>query len=92
MESNKDFKDFLNYLTNQEKSGRVYKLYNQNDNQATSWVSYFTGANSEFTGLKGNIMNTEQIINFDNIFRRMKKNHVSNNIICKDLLKKLLLQ
>jgi hypothetical protein len=83
METNQDFKEFINYLTKEEKSGRVYQLLNQNDNQASSWVSYFTGANVELTGVKGNIMNVPQISNFDNIFKRMKKNRVSNSIICK---------
>jgi len=87
MEINQDFKEFINYLTKEEKSGRVYKLHNQNDNQASSWVSYFTGANIELTGVKGNIMNIPQISSFDNIFKRMKKNRVSNSIICKKRVK-----
>lgn len=83
MENNKEFKDFTKYLTKKEKSGRIYKLSNKNDNQVSSWISYFSGAKAELTGVKGNILNIPQINRFDNIFKRMKKKHISNSIICK---------
>ena len=82
MKNNVDFKDFIEYLTKQEKSSRVYKILSENDNQIPNWVSYFTGSRSELTGVKGNILSLPQINKFDNIFKRMKKNHISNKIIC----------
>jgi hypothetical protein len=80
LNENEEYKDFIQYLTKKEKSARIYKIKSEGLS-VPSWVSYFTGTNKEFNGLKGNILNLPYLTNFDSIFRRMKRNGINNSII-----------
>lgn len=82
LNQNEEYQDFIEFLTIKEKSARIYNIKN-NGLSVPSWISYFTGTNKEFNGVKGNILNFPFLTKFDSIFKRMKRNGISNSVIGK---------
>ena len=60
LESNKEFKDFIEYLTNTEKTGKVFQINSlYKIDTFPAWISAFTGTRLTLNGIKGNILNAK---------------------------------
>lgn len=80
--SEASFQEFFSDITENDKSGRLYKINLQNKNEISNLFSYFTGSRSEINGIKGNLLdNVNKLGYFDSVFRRLKKNQIPSSII-----------
>jgi hypothetical protein len=81
-----NFKDFYNKVSINGKNGRLYKIKSKSNKEINNLISFFTGSSREINGVKGNLVNNANKINYyDSIFKRFKKSHIQNNIIGKNL-------
>lgn len=77
-----NFIEFHNKVSIKEKSGRLYKIKTKGKKEINNLLSFFTGSRSEINGVKGNLLNNANRINYyDSIFKRFKKSHIQSNII-----------
>lgn len=81
-----NFQEFHQKVSKNDKNGRIYKINPYMNKEINNLVSFFTGSRSELHGIKGNLMDNQNKINyFDNIFKRIKKNNIQNTLIGRNI-------
>ncbi len=77
-----NFLEFYDKVTKKDKNGRIYKIKSNNNKEINNLISFFSGSKSEINGIKGNLIENNNKINYyDSIFKRFKKSNIKNNII-----------
>jgi hypothetical protein len=88
LQNDPDFQDFSKKIIIEEKSGRFYKINPYSNSEVSNLISFFSGSKPEITGVKGNvIINSDDNLFMDSIFKRFKKVNLKNSIIGKKKLK-----
>lgn len=87
LQQDSDFQEFSKKVLNKEKNARFYKMNPYSNSEVSNLVSFFSGTKPEITGVRGNIIvNPDDNLFMDSIFKRFKKTSIKNSVIGKRML------
>jgi hypothetical protein len=84
LNDNVEYKEFIETITKKDKTARVYSVtpYSNTKENIPYWISYFTGAKMDLTGVKGNLLDSSEINKLDSVFKKMKVDHLASSFVC----------